>query len=159
VNHRIETIQEKKLTGKRSVMSFSGDKTFELWRAFMPRRKEIADNTGTDLYSVQIYPEKFFQNFDPDAEFEKWAAMEVTGSGNIPEGMERLLMPGGLYAVFLYRGASNAAEPAFRYIFNSWLPDSDYLLDNRPHFEVLGEKYKNDDPDSEEELWIPVRPK
>jgi len=32
-------------------------------------------------------------------------------------------------------------------------------LDNRPHFEVLGEKYKNGDPESEEEIWIPVKEK
>ena len=34
-----------------------------------------------------------------------------------------------------------------------------YTLDDRPHFEILGEKYKNQDPDSEEELWIPIKPK
>jgi len=32
-------------------------------------------------------------------------------------------------------------------------------LDDRPHFEVLGDKYKNADPDSEEEIWIPIRTK
>lgn len=39
----------------------------------------------------------------------------------------------------------------------TWLPASDYNLDNRPHFEVLGEKYKNNDPTSEEEIWIPIK--
>jgi hypothetical protein len=28
-----------------------------------------------------------------------------------------------------------------------------------PHFEVLGDKYKNNDPSSEEEVWIPIKPK
>jgi AraC family transcriptional regulator len=32
-------------------------------------------------------------------------------------------------------------------------------LDNRPHFEILGEKYKQGSPDSEEEIWIPVKEK
>jgi AraC family transcriptional regulator len=41
--------------------------------------------------------------------------------------------------------------------FSTWLPDSEYRLDVRPHFEVLGEKYKNDDPESEEEIWIPIK--
>jgi AraC family transcriptional regulator len=31
-------------------------------------------------------------------------------------------------------------------------------LDQRPHVEVMGEKYKNNDPDSEEEIWIPIKP-
>jgi len=38
------------------------------------------------------------------------------------------------------------------YIFSDWLPKSDYELDEKPHFEILGEKYKNDDPNSEEEI-------
>lgn len=44
------------------------------------------------------------------------------------------------------------------YIYGSWLPNStEYARDNRPHFEILGEKYKNNDPESEEEIWIPVK--
>jgi AraC family transcriptional regulator len=42
-------------------------------------------------------------------------------------------------------------------MFREWLPASGYELDDRPHFEILGERYKNNDPDSEEELWFPVR--
>ncbi len=41
----------------------------------------------------------------------------------------------------------------------SCLPNSEYELENRPHFEVLGEKYKNNDPNSEEEIWIPIKKK
>jgi len=37
------------------------------------------------------------------------------------------------------------------------VPSSDYELDNRPQFEILGQKYKNNDPSSEEEIWIPVK--
>lgn len=159
MDQRIVTIQEKKLVGKRLITSFSGNKTSELWRTFMPRRKEIVNAIGSDLYSVQIYPPLFFQSFDPDAKFEKWAAIEVTSFDKVPADFERLVIPGGLYAVFLYKGSSSEAAPAFHFIFNSWLPGSDYFLDDRPHFEILGEKYKNDDPDSEEELWIPVKPK
>ena len=74
----------------------------------------------------------------------------------MPEAMETFVLPGGLYAVFDYRGSSGDAARIFRYIFAEWLPASDYLLDERPHFEVLGERYKNNDPHSEEEIWIPV---
>jgi AraC family transcriptional regulator len=49
------------------------------------------------------------------------------------------------------------ASKTFEYIFETWLPNSDYLVDNRLHFELLGEKYKNKDLDSEEEIWIPIQ--
>lgn len=64
-----------------------------------------------------------------------------------------------MYAVFFYRGNGNNAEETFRYILDTWLTKSEYMLDNRPHFEVLGEKYKKNDSTSEEEIWIPVKPK
>ena len=159
MNHRIETLPEKKFIGRRSIMSFTGNKTYELWKSFMPGRKEIQNNIGTELYSMQIYPPLFFANFNPKAEFEKWAAVEVTGFDTVPDKMETFTLTGGLYAVFLYKGAASAAAGTFRYILETWLPNSEYTLDNRPHFEILGEKYKNDDPASEEEIWIPIKPK
>jgi AraC family transcriptional regulator len=155
----IETLKEKKLTGKRMRMSLSNNRTGELWRSFMPRRKEIANAIGTALYSMQVYDPLYFKNFNPAAEFEKWAAMEVKDFNAVPHGMDTITLPGGLYAVFLHRGAASTGPETFQYIFGTWLPASGYVLDHRPHFELLGEKYRNDDPDSEEEFWIPVKPK
>jgi AraC family transcriptional regulator len=48
-------------------------------------------------------------------------------------------------------------QMCFKYIFEEWLPSAIYGLDNRPHFEILGAKYKNNDDSSEEEIWIPVK--
>jgi AraC family transcriptional regulator len=155
----IRILKEKKLVGKRMTMSFSDNKTAELWKGFMPRRKEIMKSIGTELYSMQLYDPKFFSNFNPDAEFEKWATIEVTDFESVPDQMEAFRLEGGLYAVFLYRGTASAAADSFRYIMGEWLPVSGYDLDNRPHFEILGEKYKNESPESEEELWIPIKPK
>ena len=68
------------------------------------------------------------------------------------------MLPEGNYAVFNYKGLSTDTA-VFHYIFFEWLPNSDWVLDDRPHFEVLGSKYKNDSVDSEEEIWIPVKAK
>jgi AraC family transcriptional regulator len=152
-------LHEKKLVGKRMIMSFSDNITSDLWKGFMPRRKEIQNSIGTELYSMQIYPPMFFSSFNPDTEFEKWAATEVKDFDEVPDGMETFILKSGLYAVFSYRGAASAAAGSFRDILGIWLPNSAYILDERPHFEILGEKYKNESPDSEEELWIPIRPK
>jgi AraC family transcriptional regulator len=157
---RIETCSLKKLVGKRIRMSYSDNKTFELWKSFMPRRKEITNNVTTDLFSLQIYDKHFdFKDFNLEAEFEKWAAMEVSDFNTIPEGMESYVLTGGLYAVFIHKGAASTAPKTFKFIFGTWLPSSDYILDIRPHFEILGQKYIHEDPDSEEEVWIPVKPK
>jgi len=155
---RIETLAEKKLIGKRMTMSLSDNKTPQLWGSFMPRRKEIQNAIGAEFYSMQIYNPLYFSNFNPNAAFEKWATLEVTDFDTIPDGMESFLLPGGLYAVFFYKGL-NTDTSIFQYILTTWLPNSEYILDNRPHFEILGDKYKNGDPDSEEEIWIPIKSK
>ncbi len=156
---RIETLEEKKLIGKHLSMTYSNNRTFELWRSFMPRRKEIKNTVSTELISMQVYDPSFnFQNFDLNKSFEKWAAIEVRSFSEIPEGMEKFILPKGLYAVFIHKGAASTGAKTFQYIFGTWLPNSGYSLDNRPHFEILGEKYKNEDPDSEEEIWIPIKP-
>ncbi len=156
MNPRMETLIEKKLIGKRITMSLSANKTGELWQSFMQRRNEIQNTIGSELYSVQVYDSSYFHNFNPNTEFEKWASVEVADFDTVPAEMEPFLLPGGLYAVFYYKGLSTDTG-IFQYIFGTWLPVSEYELDNRPHFEVLGNNYKNDDPDSEEEIWIPIK--
>jgi AraC family transcriptional regulator len=155
---RIEILAEKKLIGKRMRMSLADNKTSELWKNFMPLRKEIKNNLNSDLISMQVFDKgSNFNTYNPIAKFEKWAAIEVVDFNNIPSGMERFTLPGGLYAVFIHKGAAITGHKTFQYIFGTWLPNSEYTIDERPHFEILGEKYKNDDPDSEEEIWIPIR--
>jgi AraC family transcriptional regulator len=104
---------------------------------------------------VAVYERNHFANFNPTKEFEKWAAVEVIDFENIPQELEKFVLKAGLYAVFYYKGL-NSDNTIYEYIFRKWLPESSYVLDDRPHFEVLGPKYKNNDENSEEEIWIPV---
>ena len=154
---RIELLPTKKLIGMRLSMCFTHITTPQLWRSFMPRRKEIVNPISTDLYSVEVYAPGFYDDFSPAREFDKWAAVEVIDFSHIPDGMEMLVFPEGEYAVFNYKGRPSEAANTYRYILMDWLPASGYKLDDRPHFALMGEKYKGEDPESEEEIWIPVK--
>ncbi len=87
-------------------MSFTNNKTVELWSGFMPKRKEIEHKIGNDLYSIQNYDDDFFQNFSHEKEFDKWACVEVSNFDKIPSEMESFILESGLYAVFHYKGLS-----------------------------------------------------
>ncbi|MCW3124897.1 MAG: hypothetical protein JWO03_555 [Bacteroidetes bacterium] len=155
---RIEAIAEKKLAGKSLQMTIVQDRTAELWRSFMPERKKITNAIGSDLYSLQVYDAAMeFKDFTPQTVFTKWALQEVSNLNEVPEGMLSFVLTGGLYAVFNYKGRPQDYAPTFQYIFSEWMPLSGYEVDKRPHFELLGEKYKNNDPDSEEEIWVPIK--
>jgi AraC family transcriptional regulator len=156
---RIETLNEKKLVGKRMNMSYADYRIGQLWGSFMPRRKEIINNVDNDLISLVVYKPTHFADFKPTNEFERWATVEVTSFDNVPNEMETYTLPSGLYAVFLYKGTATDISSFYQNIFSVWIPNSAYALDDRAHFEVLGEKYKNNDPSSEEEIWIPIKAK
>jgi AraC family transcriptional regulator len=155
---KMALITEKFLVGIPLEMSLSADKTPQLWQSFMPRLNEILNRANKDLISMQVYDKNLdFDNFTPQTPFKKWAAVEVNHPLNVPIGMQKHDLNGGLYAVFLYKGSSSNFAQPYDYIFRTWLPNSGYQLDQRPHFEILGEKYKNNSLDSEEEIWIPVK--
>lgn len=148
-------LKEKTLLGISVEMSIVQNKTGALWGSFAPRIHEIEQRLGTDKFSLQVYPDDYFHVFDPQKSFQKWALVEVTDTANVPKDMAPFKLDGGLYAVFHYKGSS--ADPSiFKYIYSNWIPKSKYKLDNRPHFEVLGAAYKNNDPNSEEQIWIPI---
>lgn len=158
MNVKIVTLPQTRIVGMKVRMSFANDRTGELWRSFMPRRREIINPATRDLMSVQWFDRPFdWGNVDPSAEFEKMAAVEVADFIEVPHGMDTHTIGGGLYAVFHYQGDPRAYAPTFQYIFGSWMPSSPYEVDHREHFEVLGEKYKNNHPDSEEDIWVPIR--
>ena len=157
---RIEILPKTILVGKKSITSFADNNTFELWQSFSPRKKEIEHTIHNKSYAVEIYPTTtFFQNFDPTQEFEKWAAIAVTKIDKVPNGMDTLIIPEGLYAVFPYKGKPSEAMETFKYIYGEWLPNSEYEMDNRPYFALMGDKYKGEHPDSEEEFWVPIKKK
>ena len=151
---RIEILPEKKIIGKHIKTSLADNKTSELWQSFMPKRSEIQNTISSDLFAVQVYEATYFEALNPNTVFEKWATLEVTDFDNIPAEIESFTLSGGLYSVFEHKGHS---LEIFDYIFRDWIPNSEYDLDHRPHFEILGTKYKKEDSNSEEEIWIPIK--
>lgn len=150
----IKTIETKKLVGMRETMSLTENLTFSLFRAFMPRRKEIENALNGNTLDLKVYPKNYFLNFNHSTTFQKWAVVEVSDFETIPGGMESFILTGGKYAVFISKVGDDSI---FNYIFTTWLPNSEYELDNRPHFDVLREKTKGGDSESEQEIWIPIR--
>ena len=155
---RIESLPKTIVVGRSIEMSFANNLTQQVWQSFMPRRNEVTNRLNDDFISLQIYPNHFpFENFNPSLNFVKWACVAVENADELPEGMETMTIDSGLYAIFNHKGLPSDFPKTFNYIFGQWFPHSNYVVDVRPHFEVLGQKYKNNDPESEEEIWIPIK--
>ena len=150
----IRNVEQLQLVGISAQMSYIDNQTQKLWETFIPFSKKINHKQSNDFYSLQVFPENFFKAFNPTIAFEKWALVPVTAIESNIEPCKPFILPAGLYAVFHHKGMDTSI---FQRIYGEWIPQSPYQLDNRPHFEILDEKYKKGSPDSEEDIYIPIR--
>ena len=152
---RIEIIGPKILVGMSRKMSLTNDETRALWKSFMPRRDEVRNRATNDYISMQVYGPG--DSFTPSTLFDKYALVEVHSADSVPRNMLRYDLAGGQYAVFQHKGPASDYPKSRQFIFDQWLPESDYEPDQREQFDILPEEYDPLDPEAEEELWIPIR--
>lgn len=157
---RTERIAPKKMIGFSTMTTLANDQTFSIWQQLMPRLKEIKNAVSADLFSLQIYDSESLQTFTPTTAFKKYALVEVKNYDEVPLNFEKLDLPSGNYAVFLHKGVASEFHKTSQYIFGEWLPNSEFELDDRPHFALMGDNYHgHENPTSEEEVWIPIKEK
>ncbi|NDI33200.1 GyrI-like domain-containing protein [Chengkuizengella sediminis] len=73
------------------------------------------------------------------------------------EEMKSYVLKGGKYAVIIHNGPASTFLRTLQYILETWLPSSEYELDNREHFERLSQDYSPTDPNATEEVWVPIK--
>lgn len=151
--HRIERFESLYLLGVSLEMNLLQDRTVELFKDFMPRRKDISSIDNLHVYLAKLYPQEYFKAFSPANTFRKFAGLKVEEVQNSP-GFEQIYVSGGLYAIFKNTGGPNDSR-IFQYIFNEWLPGSEYILDTRPHLDILPVGYWSSE-DKTEDICIPV---
>jgi len=157
MEYTIKTFEETHFVGFNARMSLMNNSTPELWRKFMPLLPKIPQRKNENLYAIQVYDDlSYFENFNPNKAFEMWAAIAVESYENIKDEFHKLTLQQGLYAIFIHRGKPDLMPKTMQYILGTWLPSSSYLLDNRPHFQVMNKAYSAADSSAEEEIWIPV---
>jgi AraC family transcriptional regulator len=154
MTEKIIDCAEKIVIGMSSKMKDNEyHKISELWQKFMPRKKEIKNTNSNEFIAIQIYTENI--KLHPNA-YDIWACVEVSTINEIPNEMKSFKIPAGTYAVFQLKGMDIFG--LYQRIMQEWLPNSDFQIDNRPHYQVMGDMYKNGSPDSEEEVYVPIKP-
>ena len=149
---QILTIKSKTVVGMKSAMHHNEfGNIVALWKRFMPKQNAISNRLNAEFIALQIYDD--FNAMEKP--FAIWACVEVSSFNAIPDGMASFRILEGDYAVFLHKGMD--ASKTYLQIMTEWLPNSDYEIDERPHFQVMGEAYKNGSPDSEEDFYVPIR--
>lgn len=158
MKHKIIQSPEIFIVGMKANMSFEtiNEDTGKLARQFMPRLKEVKNRVDNNTLSLQNYADFDYKKVSPTMTFEKWVGVEVTNFDDVPEGMETLTIKAGNYLVIDFKGSMQEFIKNWHYLHSQWLPNSEYELDNRPHFEKLSPSYSPISAVNEEEIWNPV---
>jgi predicted transcriptional regulator YdeE/DNA-binding transcriptional MerR regulator len=121
----------------------------QLWQAFGPRMGEVQHKVAPEVaYGV-------CSTFDEQSgEFDYVAGFEVDSTAGIPEGMVSFEVPGGKYAIFTC--TLPTIGEAYKYAFETWLPQSGHRRADRPDFELYDEKFEPSVLDSEMFIYIPI---
>jgi AraC family transcriptional regulator len=97
-------------------------------------------------------------------EYSYMAAWAVEDFDELPEGLSPHIIPSQHYAVFNHPGHVSAIRSTMDFIFNQWLPQSDFVhaatQANAVHFfERYGEGFNPQTGEGDIEIWLPVNAK
>lgn len=146
------------LVGSRKHTSNGFQVIGESWqelKAIMNKIKRVDPNT---MYGFEDYSEDFCRE---PLQFYYMAAVEIERDTEVPEGMYVKKVPESLYAVFSVNGnnENNEIYKAFQYIYNVWLPDSEYCLSEElcADFEYYDERWNCQSASSQMDIYIPIK--
>lgn len=120
-----------------------------LWPKFVARIDEI-ENPAEPRVSYGV-----MRNPAAMQVLEYMAAVSVTSADRVPEGMESLTIPAGMYSTCRY--PLSGLGKGLGEFFNRLLPQSDYVQIPGPSFERYDESFDVRNPDSLVEVCFPVR--
>lgn len=111
----------------------------------------------------RIIPEKYYQvqYWFQDQEMDSiffFIAAEVTSLNEIPIQFTAKILPEQQYLKFYHKGLSNKIGYTYQYIYEKWLPESEYKLPYLYNFEHYGKEHKGPyNKESTSEIYIPVK--
>ncbi len=136
------------------VSDFSKELDFSgIWGQFMNEVSAIEN---------RVKPERYFQ---VQYWFEKQEAgglyffigVEIDGISGVKPQFVVKTIPAGRYLRFVHKGFANKVGYTYKYIYNQFLPETDYRLISPFSFELYGERSKGPyNEDSESDIFIPI---
>ena len=95
-------------------------------------------------------------DFESGGGFSYIIGAEVTTTENTPDDMVSRMIPAARYAVFTARGQlPDSIQDVTRYIYNEWLPNSEFQRANLADFELYDERM-DDDENAAVDIYVPI---
>ncbi|MBO8163903.1 MAG: GyrI-like domain-containing protein [Brevibacillus sp.] len=128
-----------------------------LWEEFTSRVGEIKNRISPN---IMLGISEFSANPEHEA-FTYMACVLVNNVDEIPEGMLCKTIPKREYVVVTHKGKVETLGGTIDFIYDTWLPKSEYALMESEDFEVYeDERFMGaDNEESEVDIFIPIQKK
>jgi AraC family transcriptional regulator len=83
----------------------------------------------------------------------------VKDDSTVPDGMEYREISSQLVAVFTHIGSLETLSETYDYIYDKWLPESEYKLITADEIEWYDSRFKFGEDDSQMDIHIPITKK
>lgn len=160
VHPKMVELPEIKVAGLRGETTLRDMRLKELWARANTLYPQIPNKTpnGRGFGICEACHENTLYTMNDDVMFTEVAGAEVDSFEGLTEPFVQKVIPGGRYAVFTHRGTLRMLRQTFAYIWGTWLLTTQEEMDGREDFELYDHRFLGyDHPDSEVDLYIPVR--
>ncbi|WP_069999064.1 AraC family transcriptional regulator [Cellulosilyticum sp. I15G10I2] len=150
----VVSLDEIKLVGIPFYYDLSmGNDLMEHWALLMQNLSAIPNvKNPLEFYQLQFW----FPNQDNDSIYF-YVAVAVDTLESIPIQLTAKTIPAQAYFKFRHKGLANQVGHTYRYIYEEWLPETDYKLPGHFNFEYYGDEHLGPyNPDSISEIYIPI---
>jgi AraC family transcriptional regulator len=146
---------------ERSLVGIAFFKTMEELKDLTPEWMQFMSEVKTIKH--QIHPQRLYQlNYWSDKQeingMYFFLGTEVSKLEDIAPFFVIKTIPAGKYLKFIHKGLANKVGYTYKYIYNQYLPETEYKLTQPFDFEYYGEKCLGPyNENSESEVYIPVK--
>ncbi len=157
VSPRFEKLEPLLIVGLREPMTEQSAQTIpELWRQFAPYIDRIPCQIMGVSYGLCVHTSDSRNGL-----FYYMAGCAVSEFAELPPSLSPLIVPAHYYAVFSHDTGVVRIRETIDFIFDKWLPNSNYLHDNQSlhFFERYGKGYNPQTGFGDIEIWLPVTTK
>lgn len=128
----------------------------QAWHRFMQHDMNLTNRVNEHAaYGVEYYGPEFHE----EHKWHYFPSVEVSDLNDFPTIFFAKILPAAQYAVFTSTGGLSKLSETFQYAYMTWLPASEYEVAHPFDFEYYGERYRGDVPESEVDIYIPIKPK
>jgi AraC family transcriptional regulator len=149
----IVKLPEIRLAGMVTLIRDDKEIIGQLWNLFCNEIIRIESRVQPERF----YGHSFWSNHYDLEGFFLMVAVEVKDFTSVPIPLCTRTIQPAKYLKFIHKGIVDNIEMTYKYIFQTYLPKTDYRLTHPYDFELYGKNFKNGrEPDSETEIYIPI---